>query len=315
MINEVEVVDLRPSRLPFKLGYLTTVNKIKKTLEEIKPDILHAHYASSYGLLGALSGFHPFIVSVWGSDVFSFPNKSPIHRSLLRYSLGKADAITSSSQVMAQETKKFVKNAPIDIIPFGVDTHLFNPSPDSKGGVFKIGTARSLKEIYGLEYLIKAFAKIAGEISSSKLEIVGEGPLKDKLVSLASSLGIKSKVDFLGYVEQEGLAKLLGGWSVAVLPSIRESFGVFALEASSSGLPVVASRVGGLVETVLDGKTGFLVEPKNVDELANKLLQLYKDNALREKLGKAGREFVVQNYDWEKAAPKMLEVYERVLKK
>ena len=88
-----------------KLSYLKVLPELKKVIRDFKPDILHAHFATSYGLLGALSGFHPFILSVWGSDVFDFPKKSFLHKSILEYNLKKADRILSTSHVMAEETK------------------------------------------------------------------------------------------------------------------------------------------------------------------------------------------------------------------
>ena len=74
-----------------KVGYLKKIKKVKELINEIKPDILHAHYASSYGLLGALANYHPYIISVWGSDVYDFPIKSPIHKMIIKYNLKKAD--------------------------------------------------------------------------------------------------------------------------------------------------------------------------------------------------------------------------------
>ena len=108
-----------------KLKYLTVISKVKKTIKEFQPDILHAHYASSYGSLGALSGFSPFILSVWGSDIFDFPNKSILHKKLIQFNLKKADKILSTSHVMATEIKKYTKKK-IDVTPFGIDITKFN---------------------------------------------------------------------------------------------------------------------------------------------------------------------------------------------
>ena len=97
------------SALRSKFKYIKTLKSVKKLIKEIKPDIVHSHYATSYGMLGALSGFHPFIISVWGSDVFDFPKKSLIHKMILKYNLKKADKILSTSQVMAKETLLYTK--------------------------------------------------------------------------------------------------------------------------------------------------------------------------------------------------------------
>lgn len=322
-----QATQLSYPQLPFKLGYFFVVPKIRKILNEIKPDILQAHYASSYGLLAALSNFHPFIVSVWGSDIFDFPRKSPLHRWVIKFVLKRADIITSTSKFMGKEVQKLAPGKKVEIIPFGVDTNLFWPENvirrrsfkpatlRKKDSAFTIGTARPLKKIYGLEYLIKAFSLFQKKIPNSALEIAGEGAQSNELRSLASSLMTESKVRFLGFIDQTKLASLIRNWDMVVIPSLRESFCVFALEASASGTPIIASRIEGLSETIIETKTGLFFEPKNVDELLNKMLLLYNDKTLRETLGKAGRNFVVRNYDWEAVAPKILEVYKRVLEK
>ena len=143
-----------------KISYLKALPFLKKVIKKFKPDIVHAHYASSYGLLGALSGFHPYIISVWGSDVFDFPNISFLHKAILKYNLMQADTILSTSHVMAVETKKYT-NKDIIVTPFGIDLDQFKPM--KVASVFQdddivIGTVKTLEEKYGIEYLIRAFS-------------------------------------------------------------------------------------------------------------------------------------------------------------
>src|SRR4030043_1273427 len=90
-----------------KLSYFKAIPRIRKIIKNYKPDLLHAHYATSYGLIGALSGFHPFIISVWGSDVYDFPYRSIFHKILLKHNLSKADIILSTSHAMADQVRKF----------------------------------------------------------------------------------------------------------------------------------------------------------------------------------------------------------------
>ena len=109
-----------------KIIYLKAIQKIKNLIKNFNPDILHAHYASSYGLLGALSGFHPFVLSVWGADIFDFPNISFLHRAIIKFNLFKADKILSTSVIMKEETNKYTDKK-IEVTPFGVDTEKFYP--------------------------------------------------------------------------------------------------------------------------------------------------------------------------------------------
>ena len=91
-----------------KIGYLFYLNKIKRLIHQIAPDIVHAHWATSYGLMGAYSSYHPFVLSTWGSDVFDFPARSFLHKRIIYYSINKADYITATSNILTQETQKYL---------------------------------------------------------------------------------------------------------------------------------------------------------------------------------------------------------------
>ena len=298
-----------------KLKYLGALPKIKEVIQEFKPDIVHAHYASSYGLVGALLGFHPFVSSVWGGDVYSFPKKSFLHKQLLKFSLSKADKILSTSHVMAIETKKYTKKE-IEVTPFGVDLKQFE-NPDKKN-IFEendiiIGTIKSLEEKYGVKYLIQAFSKLCIKYNSLplKLLIVGEGSLEKELKSLVTQLGLNDKTLFTGKVNHQEIASYHATLDIFASLSIcdSESFGVAVIEASASETPVVVTRVGGLVEVVEDGVTGYVVESKDITEIQISLEKLVLDVNLRKKLGKAGKKRVEGLYDWAQNVDKMIKIY------
>ncbi len=122
-----------------------------------------------------------------------------------------------------------------------------------------------------------------------------------------------NSVEFLGFVDHSELPGLLFTFDIFAMPSIEESFGVAAIEASATGLPVVTSRAGGLPEVVEDGVTGFLAERGNVDELAARLEKLITDPQLRFIMGKAGRKFVEEKYRWNDNLNSMKKLYEKIL--
>jgi glycosyltransferase involved in cell wall biosynthesis len=128
----------------------------------------------------------------------------------------------------------------------------------------------------------------------------------------AEDLGIGNLVKFLGVLPQRKVAEEMDRSDVFAIPSLSESFGVAALEASASGVPVIASNVGGLPEVVKDGETGFLTKPGDAGEIESKLDKLYEDADLRRIMGKAGREFVLNNYRWEESCRKMEVVYKKL---
>lgn len=301
-----------------KLKYLKALPKIKKIIREFKPDLLHSHYASSYGLLGALSGFSPFLLSVWGGDVFTYPHKSFIHKLALEYTLKRADKILSTSHIMAKETKQYT-NKEIIVTPFGIDLDKFKPievnNLFNKGDIV-IGTVKTLEEIYGIEYLIKAFKIVVDKYShlSLKLLIVGGGSLERELQELTKDLHTDDKTIFTGKVPFVDVPKYHNMLSVFVSVSNSESFGVAIIEASACAKPVVVSNVGGLPEVVEDGVSGFVVPPRDEIETAKAIEKLISNEALRTRIGNNGRDRVRKLYNWDDNVKQMINVYKDMLK-
>lgn len=294
-----------------KVGYLKKIKKVKELINEIKPDILHAHYASSYGLLGALANYHPYIISVWGSDVYDFPIKSPIHKMIIKYNLKKADYILSTSNVMKKETEKYT-NKEIKVTPFGVDINKFYPNKVESDEII-IGTIKTLEEKYGVQYLVKAFKRVKEENKDLdiKLRIGGKGSQEDYLKNLCRELHIENDVTFLGFVKPDDVIKEFQRFDISVFPSTldSESFGVAAVESEACGTPVIVSNVGGLMESTKPNETSLVIEKKSVEDLAEKLNILVRDKDLRIKMGKAARKFVEDNYSLEKNFEHINKIY------
>lgn len=299
-----------------KLGYLKKINKIKKLIKEINPDILHAHYGSSYGLLGALTKFHPYIISVWGSDVYDFPIKSPIHKMIIKYNLKKADYIMSTSNVMKEETKKYTDKE-ILVTPFGVDTNKFYVNKCEHKDIV-IGTIKTLEEKYGIQYLIKAFKMVKDKNKDIllKLRIGGKGSQQEYLMELCRELNIENDVEFLGFVNPDKVVTEFQNFDISVFPSTldSESFGVAAVESEACGTPVIVSDVGGLMESTKPGVTSLVAKKKDIDDLADKINILVTDRELREKMGKAARKFVEDNYALDKNFEQIDNIYREIIK-
>lgn len=306
-------------QLPFKMHYFSYRKVVRHFLDEIQPDILHAHYASGYATLGRLAGFHPYVVSVWGSDIFDFAQKSPLHRRIVAANLKSADRVCSTSQVMADEIRRCCEGD-IYLTPFGVDCELFRPPNHAKSeNEFVVGIVKTLEPKYGIEYLIRGFAifsKRTANMRKLRLMIAGDGSLRDSLRRLARDMNIEAQTTFLGFVPHERVPEILGRFTVFVAPSVSESesFGVAAVEASASGLPVVASRIGGLSEVVQDRVTGILISPRDPMAIANTLEELLENESLRIALGENGRKFVLENYEWTENASRMEHIYESLLR-
>ena len=295
--------------------HYAAVRRLKSLIKMFCPDILHAHYATSFGLIGALTGFHPFIVSVWGSDVYEFPEQSSINRLSVKYILNKADKVLSTSNIMARRTALFT-SVPISVTPFGVDTALFSRIPVKQDGTFVVGNVKTLSPKYGIDVLIRSFKSVREHNPELKtvLTIVGEGPCRAEYERLAEDLGIREYVLFVGKVSNDRLPQYYNSFSVSVSLSLSESFGVVAVEAMSCGCPVVVSDADGFTEVVEDGVTGYIV-PKGDPDAAASAIQHFIDNpSLRESMGAAGRARVEQFYDWNDNVRTMMKIYGDVRK-
>lgn len=302
-----------------KTYYLKVLPNLLNLIKKIKPDILHAHYASSYGLLGALSAYKPFLLSVWGNDVFDFPRKSFIHKSIIKFVFKRAGRIYSTSKIMADEISHYTKKN-IGIIPFGIDINQFKPFKQKKifgDDTVVLGCVKSLSYKYGIEYLLDAFAIIKEKIKDKKIKllIVGDGTLKNQLIERSRKLKIDDEVLFYGAVPHSKVPEIYNMIDIAVFPSVWESFGVSNLEAAACEVPQVASDIGGFKEIIKDGVTGFLVETKNPELIAEKVIDLIYDNDLRKKIGKSARQYVIEHFDWNRNVDQMIEEYYKVMRR
>jgi glycosyltransferase involved in cell wall biosynthesis len=145
-----------------------------------------------------------------------------------------------------------------------------------------------LVPVKGHADLIRGFARALSEHDDLVLLLAGDGELRDELTALVAELGLGDRVRFLGW--RDDTADLLAGSDIFVLPSLNEGLGLVLIEAMAANLPVVATRVGGVPEVVEGGQTGLLVEARDPDQISSAILRLARDRALRERMGRAGRE-------------------------
>jgi len=300
-----------------KIAYLKNTGAIKKQLALYKPNILHAHYASSYGLLGTKTKFHPFVLSVWGSDVYDFPKKSPLHKNLFEKILSKADVICSTSHCMKEETLKYVSQE-IKVVPFGIDTALFAPRGNGFAGKkeITIGIIKSLEKKYGIEYLIKAFHEVLKNHPDKELRllVVGDGSGTNEYKKLCTELAITDKVTFTGKVAHNDIINYHHRIDIFVSLSVldSESFGVSLVEAMACGKPVVASSVAGFKEVLGDAHCGILVPRNNFKEAAKAIDQYLNDPKMAAETGARARKRVLDNYDWNKNLEQMVAIYKNL---
>lgn len=306
------------------LNVIFNINSLKKIIKKFEPDILHAHYAGVNGLLAALSGFHPFILTAWGSDIL-IAGKSKMKKPLIKFALNRADLITCDAEHMEKAIIKLgVNSSKIKIIYFGIDTKKFSPGPKDENLIQKLNiqncptiiSLRSLEPIYDLETLIKAIPLVLKEFPEAKFIVAGRGSEEEKLKSLAKNLKILESIRFVGWIPNEVLHQYLNSSDIYVSTSLSDAgISSSTAEAMACGLPVVITNTGENEKWVKDGENGYLITIKNPELLANKITTLIKDKDLRREFGRKSRELIEEKNNYLKEMAKMEKLYEAFLAK
>ena len=229
--------------------------------------------------------------------------------------LQKADHVTATSNLLKKYALKYLAHTPekISVIPFGVEIpESIIPQPDAG---FRICYIKGHRKKYGPDILLRAIYKIKDKVPDIKLTIAGEGEMTTSLKQTVKDLNLESSVYFAGFIANDQIYDLLKKHHLMVMPSVMESesFGVAVLESYACGRPVIASKIGGVPEIVVNNETGILVSPENVNELADTIIKLATDRNLCANMGINGYSFVKNNFDWEQSLDKMSELYERLI--
>ena len=300
-----------------KVSYLAYVFRLKRKIKSFKPDILHAHYATSYGLVGALSGFHPFVISAWGTDVMKFPEKNVIAKSILQFNFRKADLICATSYTIERFINQVIAK-PVSVIPFGIDIEDFSPKKTHSLFLetdFVIGSIKPLESLYNIDILIKAFAGLLPKYPMLKLIIIGAGHAEKQLHELSERLEVADRTIFTGRIPFSEISTYYNMLHVLVNISQYESFGVSVVEAMACEKPVIVTNVGGLKEIVNSDAVGLKVEVGDVDQTAAAIEKLLTDKKLYKEIAVNARQHVAKKYNWENNLQQMITEYNKLIKK
>ena len=295
---------------------------VRKLVKKIKPDILHSHYVGVNGLVGALTGFHPFILTAWGSDIL-IGGKLFIKKSLIKFTLDRADLTTCDGENIENSLSNFgINSEKIKTIYFGIDIEKFNLGPENEEIKIKLKIAnspvvlnlRNLEPIYDVETLINAVPLVIKEIPEAKFIIAGKGSQKGKLKKMAEDLKCLENVRFIGWISHDELPKYLKTADIYVSTSLSDSTSVSLLEAMSCGLTPIVTEIGENKKILNNGEYGLLIPIKNSNILAQKIIYLLKNDEVRNKIGRQGREIVEKKYNYYKEMNKMENIYKNLIK-
>jgi glycosyltransferase involved in cell wall biosynthesis len=329
-IHELEFSLARNAWLRAHASFPLRVLKIRKEVREISPDVLHAHYITNYGVCGALTGFHPLVLSPWGDDITIDPERSMVKNLLVRFALGRADLVHTASaytrllELGCDPRKIFVQQ-------WGVDTRVFSPRARSESLRSSLGVdsgylvlcARYWESLYNVEVFVKAVPLVLEKINNARFVMLGGGSLGASLKELAKRLGVYSNIVFVGRVPEEEMPKYLASADVyvdtyspvrvdgsghSVVVRGTSGVGQTTRQAMASGVPQILSARPGTRS--LDWFSGLLYEGLNHRDLAEKIVQLLKSDKDREAIGLKSRKDALRVLDEKVLIEKWRGIYE-----
>jgi glycosyltransferase involved in cell wall biosynthesis len=307
-IHYIEVI----SRLPAPFNILSYLCATRRIIKETKPDLTHAHSAGIYGLVALLSGFHPFVLTAWGSDVLLNP-RAPVKRFIIKKILKAADLITCDGDNTTEAMAKLGADPQkIKRILFGVDVEKFKPRPNLKNNVpLRVISLRSLEPIYDIETLLLAASIVLKSHPRVEFVIAGDGSERTRLEALAEELGISSAIHFLGKISGEQTPLELAASDIYVSTSLSDSgLASSTAEAMATGLPVVVTDSGDNKKWV---DKEFIIPIKSPEKLAEKIIALINDEALRKSQGVRNRKVIEARNNYYVEMEKMEKLYEKIV--
>jgi glycosyltransferase involved in cell wall biosynthesis len=283
-------------------------------------DLLHVHWPFPHALLASLSIVlrrTPWIATCHGAEL-AMARRSPGVAHILRQSLLEANAVSCNSSHTQAEIERLCGRT-ASIIPYGSTVRPARaPRDDAPHDEAQLLFSGRLIARKGVDYLLRALPLVL-QHRPVRLRITGEGDRRGEWEALAKRLGLEERVEFLGFVSTERLGELYRTSDVYVHPAIyddnddTEGLGVVLSDALASECPVVASSVGGIVDVIRHEQTGLLVSQRDERALADAILRMLGDPPLARRLGKAGRVFAEQHFDWERITTETEDLYYRVL--
>lgn len=308
-------------------------SKLKEVAVQEKLDVLHVHYAIPHSISAYLARemikpqrYLPTVTTLHGTDI-TLVGRDPSFLSITQFGIEQSDGVTAISKYLRSATwETFCTGCDIQVIYNFIDADYYQREPHEalkkqiapKGEkiILHISTFRPVKRIGDcIEVLarMRDLEKGAGSQFGVKLVMCGDGPERDDAETLAESLGISDCVIFAGKQPQAVIRDYLSIADLLLLPSLTESFGLVALEAMACELPVIATRVGGIPEVVVEDETGYLFAVGDIDGMAEAAVKILNDRNLQARLGQRGRDIAVSEFTTDRIIPQYEALYEKLV--
>ena len=305
---------------PYTLALAT---KLAALAREHPIDILHAHYAIPHAISAYLckqmlgDGAPKIVTTLHGTDITLLGLDESFYE-ITRFSLQQSDGVTAVSSYLARETQeRFCTDCPAEVIYNFIDLDRFSPakrdpavrSRYASADEVLIGHLSNFRFVKRPQDVIRIFHRVAQQIRA-RLLMIGDGPDRETTERMADELGVRDRIHFLG--SDNDVEELLPQLDLFLLPSEQESFGLAALEAMACGVPVIASKVGGLPELVEDGRSGYLLPLRDIEAMSARAVEILSTPPLHTQL-KAGARARAEDFEQAKMIDQYEAYYRRVL--
>jgi glycosyltransferase involved in cell wall biosynthesis len=317
-----------PNTFSYWLQYLIIYKKVERILDEIKPEIIFPQVfpANYWGFL--YKKHNPKIPCIWFCHEPSafvhemrfinglpFPMRifakisNPIMKILDKKFVSYADYILVNSNFTATRCKKIYGSSKTETIYPGVSIEEFPDNPVKKENY--ILCVSRLSKFKNIALVIKSIFFLKKKGNGIKLIIIGDGEEKENLILQSEKLGLTENIFFSGKLDRELLISYYSRALCVVFPSIEEPFGIVPIEAQASGTPVIAMKSGGPMETIVDGESGFLIQPDSLDELVEKISFFIQNPMIAESMGITARKTILKKFTWDKTTEQLMDVLKR----
>lgn len=274
--------------------------------------IVHAHSSGLPGCMVGRTGPARLVVSMLDHELFDLAPAAPAWRGAIVDTLRRADAVVYLSPLLMRLGVAVAGPHKACMIPLAID--VYDDLRPAQAAAYTVTTVARLIERKKVHVLIEAFAAFSRSAPGARLIVIGDGPERSRLETLALGLGVRGTVEFTGTLPHREVVARIGSSHVFALPSVRESLGTVYFEAMSQGVPVIATVGEGIADFIKDGVDGFLVRPDDPAPLVHVLQALHGSDELSRRIGKAGRaRFERSGVRWADSVAAHLALFEQLI--
>ncbi len=294
--------------------------KLKKVIESIKPDVVHAGPVQGPAYLAAVNLIHPLVTMSWGSDLMLEAERSFQTRRITRFTLSQTDVLVGDSKCILEKARKYGFKGPYFQFPWGVDLFHFSPA-GSRNLQDELGwqentvllSMRSFEKLYDVDCIIQAFTIAAEKRPDLRLKVFGKGSREGLLRKLVAEAGLSDKVHFGGVAALENLPDVYRSADLYISGSHSDGASVSLMEALACGLPALVSNIPGNAEWIEQGVNGWRFTTGNAEDLAGFMVKFDKDSPEVNEMRQRNRVLAEERADWSKNFPVLLQAYEKAI--